>query len=94
MPHKVDIDSFVPTLARNELFYFIARVCMIAGLPIAGFVGARIITQVDTLQSALTEQNIAIKVMSATVNSKLDTNVSQLTDHELRLRTLERAPTK
>jgi len=89
MPH--DVDSFVPSLARNELFYFIARICMIAGLPIAGFVGTRLISQADALQNAVAEQNISIKVLSATVNGKLDANLTQLTDHELRLRTLERA---
>jgi hypothetical protein len=41
-----NLDDVVPKIARNELFYFIARVCMIAasliGVPFAGFIGARI----------------------------------------------------
>lgn len=86
------IDTAVPRIARNEMFYFIARVCMIASLPIGGFFGQRIISQADALQLTVTQQNIDIKVLSAIVNSKLDANVAQLTDHELRLRSLERSP--
>jgi hypothetical protein len=85
-----NLDETVPKIARNELFYFIARVCMIASLPVAGFFGARIISQADALQTTVSQQNIDIKVLSATVNSKLDANLSQLTDHELRLRAIER----
>lgn len=84
-----DLDDAVPSLARNELFYFIARVCMILSIPLGSFFGARMIAQADALQAAQNEQNINIKVLSATVKDRLDANVTQLTDHELRLRTLE-----
>lgn len=87
---RADIDNAVPKIARNEMFYFIARICMMASLPLAGFLGARLINQADALQSSVTDQNVQIRVLSATVKDKLDANVSQLSDHELRLRSLER----
>lgn len=84
------IDNAVPKLARNEMFYFIARVCMIVSLPLAGFLGTRMIAQADILQASVIQQNVDIRVLSATVKDKLDAHVNQLADHELRLRTLER----
>lgn len=84
----------VPKIARNELFYFIARLCMILasviGAPAAGFMLTRIINQADVLQATVLEQTITIKVLSATVKDKLDSSVAQLSDHELRIRSLER----
>lgn len=85
------LDQAVPKLARNELFYFIARVCMMASIPIMGFFGSRIITQADALQLTVQQQSVDIKVLSAIVNQKLDTIVSQSSDHEIRLRQLERS---
>lgn len=86
-----DAENAVPKIARNEMFYFIARVCMIISIPLAGFLGGRIITLTDNLQTSLIQQNVDIRVLAATVKDKLDANVTQLSDHELRLRSLERA---
>lgn len=83
-------DEFVPKLARNELFYFIARVCMIMSLPLIGFFGTRTINQADALQLTVIQQNVELRVLSAQVKDRLDTDVKQLSDHELRLRSLER----
>lgn len=85
-----EIDKSVPKIARNEMFYFIARACMIATIPLISFFGARIITQADALQSTVQQQTIDIRVFSATVQEKLNVGIGQLTDHELRLRQLER----
>ena len=85
-----EVDKNVPKIARNEMFYFIARVCMMASLPLGGFFGARLISQADAMQAALAQQNIELRVLSATVNDRLSGNVAQLSDHELRLRQLER----
>lgn len=85
-----NIDRVVPKAARNELFYFIARICMILSVPIGGYFAQRMVTQADALQSTVAQQNIDIKVLSAIVNSKLDAHLSQLTDHELRIRSVER----
>jgi hypothetical protein len=82
-----EIDKAVPKIARNEMFYFIARLCMMATIPLVAFFGTRIISQADALQTSVSEQNIAIKILSY----KLDGNVSQLSDHELRLRQIERS---
>lgn len=78
-------DEFVPRIARNELFYFVARVCMIVSLPLVGFFGSRIISQADALQAIVAQQNIDLKVLSF----KLDADIGKLSDHELRLRALE-----
>lgn len=89
-----DLETAVPQIARNEMFYFIARICMICGtvigVPMAGFLMTRIINQADALQMSVAQQNVDIRVLSATVKDRLDNNVRQLSDHELRLRSLER----
>ena len=85
-----DLENAVPKLARNEIFTFVARICMMVSIPLAVGFGSRLISQIDTLQAAQIEQNVSIKVMSATVRDRLDSNISQLSDHELRLRSLER----
>jgi hypothetical protein len=87
-------EDYVPKIARNEMFYFIARASTLAatliGLPLAGFMLSRVVSQADALQLSVTQQNVEIRVLSATLKSQLDNDVKQLTDHELRLRALER----
>lgn len=78
-------DDYVPRLARNELFYFVARVCMIVSMPLVGFFGSRIISQADALQTIVAQQNTDLKVLGF----KLDADIGKLSDHELRLRALE-----
>lgn len=83
-------DDAVPKIARNEMFYFIARICMMASLPLGGWFGTRIVNQADVLQTAVMQQNIDIRVLQTTIKDKLDAHVNQLSDHELRIRQLER----
>lgn len=88
-----DLDN-VPRIVKNETFYFFARVCMIAaslvGLPVAGYLLTRVIGQADAITLQLSEQNVSVKVLSATVNDRLSNNFQTLSDHELRLRALEK----
>jgi hypothetical protein len=81
-----EIDKAVPKIARNEMFYFIARVCMIASLPLISFFGSRIVSQADALQTSVTQQNIDLRILTL----KIDGNINQISDHELRLRQIER----
>lgn len=85
--------DYVPKVVRNEMFYAFARVCMIVatmvGLPLAGWMMNRIMLQVDDTSKAVVQQNVAVQVLTATVNDKLNSNFTTLTDHELRLRALE-----
>lgn len=91
-----DPDKLVPKAVRNEIFYFIARFSMIVanlvGLPIAGWLLIRIVTQADNLQATVLEQTVTLRVLNSTVKDKLEANVQQLSDHELRIRALERRP--
>lgn len=87
-------EDYVPKIARNELFYFVARastlIATLIGLPIAGFMLSRVITQADALNATVVQQNVDIKVLSSQVNDRLASDLRQLSDHELRLRALER----
>lgn len=87
-------EDLVPKIARNELFFFIARASMlfatVIGLPAAGFMLSRIINEADALTLSVTQQNVEIRVLSATLKDRLDQDGKELTDHELRLRSLER----
>lgn len=88
-------EDYVPKIARNELFYFVARASTLIatgiGLPVAAFLLSRVISQADALQSSVTQQNVEIRVLSATVRDRLDNDLKSIGDHELRLRSLERA---
>lgn len=94
MGEDIKPDDYVPKLARNELFYFIARastlVATFIGLPLAGWMLSRAVSQADILNSQVTQQNIEIRVLSATIRDRFDNDLKQLSDHELRIRALER----
>lgn len=88
-----DLDN-VPRIVKNESFYLFARLCMIVativGAPAAGYMLTRVIAQADTIASQVQEQSISVKVLTATVNDRLSNNLMTLSDHELRLRALEK----
>lgn len=87
-------DDKVPAIVRNEWFYLIARFCMIAvatvGIPTVGFMLSRAIATADEIRAAVTEQNISIRLLSAEMRLRLENDGKNITDHELRLRQLER----
>lgn len=95
MQHEPDGLDDVPRILHNERFYAIARISMIVasvvGLPIAGGLLTRIVSQADAITSQVQEQNVALKILSVTVSEKLNSNFTTLTDHELRLRALEKS---
>lgn len=88
-------EDYVPKIARNELFYFVARastlMATLIGLPIAGWMLSRAITQADLLSLQVSAQTIELRVLTATLKEQRDQDVRQLTDHELRIRALEHA---
>lgn len=86
----METESYVPKIVRNEFFYFIARLCMILSLPIGGYVATRAIAQADEIKSQLQVQSIQLQILSATVKQQLDSDTKTLSDHELRIRGLER----
>lgn len=87
-------EDYVPKIARNELFYFVARASTLIasgiGLPIAGWMLTRVITQADALNASQIQQNIELKVLSSRIEDRLSSDLRQLSDHELRLRAVER----
>lgn len=93
-----DLDNAVPKIARNEMFYFIARGCMIfatvVGMPMAGWMLSRVTGQIDKIEQSQFEQTITLRVLSATLNEKLEGGIKTLSDHELRIRGLERGSQK
>lgn len=86
----------VPRIVRNETFYAFARISMIVlsvvGAPVGGYLLSRVISQSDAMTLKIEEQNVAVKVLSATVSDRLSNNLATLSDHELRLRSLEKRP--
>lgn len=88
-------DEYVPKIARNEIFYFVARmstlVATFIGLPIAGWMLSRAVQTSDVLTAQVAQQNVQLSVLSATIKDRLDGDLRQLTDHELRIRQLERS---
>lgn len=88
-------DDIVPKIARTEVFYFFARVCMIMasllGAPLAIVMLNRVVSQSDAMQATLIQQNVDLRVLSSRVDDRLNADLSKLSDHELRIRSLERA---
>ena len=87
-------DDGVPKFFRNELFYFIARASMLfgslIGLPVAGYMLTRIINASDAIAAQVSEQAVAIKVLTTTTGFRIDNSDKILIDHEARIRLLER----
>lgn len=85
----MNIESKVPTIVRNEMFYAFARVCMVlttvVGVPALGFTLNRVVDAADKISDQLQKQNVAIILLSSEVKFRF----SSLDDHESRLRKLE-----
>lgn len=79
----------IPAIIRNEFFYAFARLCMITitlvGVPIAAYVGNRIITQNDAIRDQVQAQNVALILLTSEVKFRF----ANVEDHEHRLRKLE-----
>jgi hypothetical protein len=88
-----DLDN-IPRIVKNETFFLFARVCMIVastvGLPIAGFMLSRVVAKADDIEALVRNQGIEIRVISETIKLKDENNSKSVTDHELRIRQLER----
>lgn len=76
----------VPRVVKNETFYLFARVCMIVCLPVLGFMIQRVITQADAITLQVQQQNTTLQLLTASMQERF----SSLSDHESRLRRLER----
>jgi hypothetical protein len=94
MPAKNPLDD-VPRIIHNEWFYAFARLCMVAatliGLPTAAAMLSRVVSQADAMAHQVQEQGVSIRLLNATVSEKLNSNFATVTDHELRLRALEKS---
>lgn len=87
-------DDKIPRAVKNEWFYLFARMCGIfltlIGLPLMGAMLSRAVASADEIRSQLTEQNITLRLLSSEVKIRFDNDGKNITDHEIRLRTLER----
>lgn len=88
------IDEKVPRAVRNEMFYFIARACsilvMTIGVPVTGFMLSRAVASADELAKLVSLQSVQIQLLSSEVRIRLDNDNKTISDHELRLRSMER----
>jgi hypothetical protein len=91
---KIPDEGLIPKIVKNEWFYLIARLCMVAlmsvGLPIATWMINRVITKADEISSAVTAQNVELKILSQSVEFRLRADADMIRDHEARLRFVER----
>lgn len=71
----------IPALIRNEFFYAFARLCMIAAMPLLGFV----LSKANDIAETVAKQNVALQLMTQEVHIRF----THLDDHEQRLRRLE-----
>lgn len=85
-----DLEKFVPKAARNEFFYFIARVAMLITCTVGTFMLSRVITQNDVMASNLASLTVDVKLLDQSVKTSIANQGDQLRDHELRLRQNER----
>lgn len=71
----------IPGIIRNEFFYAFARLCMIASVPLLGFV----LSKADDIASTVAKQNVALQLLTQEVHFRF----ANVDDHEQRLRRLE-----
>lgn len=87
-------DDKIPRVVRNEWFYLVARIATLfitfVGLPAGGWMLSRAVASADEIRSQLVEQNLSLRLLSSEVKLRFDNDGKNITDHELRLRTLER----
>lgn len=87
-------DDKVPRVVKNEWFYLLARVATlfltVVGLPAGGWMLSRAVASADEIRAQLTEQNITLRLLSSEVKIRFDNDGKNITDHEIRLRSLER----
>lgn len=71
----------IPRVVRNEFFYLFARLCMIAAIPLLGFV----LSRANDIADTVAKQNVALQLITQEVRFRF----TNLDDHEQRLRRLE-----
>lgn len=87
-------------IVNNKLLTIFARIAIISattiGLPICGWIGLRVISYADAINSQITAQNLQLNLLQQTVQNGLDrakadkdTMQAELNDHEHRIRVLE-----
>lgn len=90
------LEDKIPRAVKNEYFYLAARISTFfvafIGLPILGWMLSRAVASADEIRTQLTEQNITMRILSSEVKIRFDNDGKNITDHEIRLRTLERKP--
>lgn len=71
----------IPRVVRNEFFYLFARLCMIAAIPLMGF----LLSKANDIADTVSKQNVALLL----ITQKVEFRLTNLDDHEQRLRRLE-----
>lgn len=83
-------ENKIPRAVKNEWFYLIARVCMILSVPIGGFFMQRALAKADEISSQLSAQNVDLRLLTTRVEFQMKNDADKLSDHEIRLRQIER----
>lgn len=77
----LEAEQKIPRIVKNEFFYLFARLCMIATVPLLGFV----LSKANDIAETVAKQNVALQLMTQEVHFRF----THLDDHEQRLRRLE-----
>jgi len=80
----------IPVAVRNEFFYLFARLCMIfvtvIGVPFGTWMLSRVIAKADEISAQVSE----LRNFTGIVSYRLERDSKELSDHEIRIRGLER----
>lgn len=71
----------IPAIIRNEFFYAFARLCMVAAIPLMGF----LLSKANDIAETVSKQNVALQLLSQEVHYRF----TNLDDHEQRIRRIE-----
>lgn len=86
----------IPAVVKNEWFYLVARMSTLfvtfVCIPLMFWMLNRAVASADEIRAVITEQNVTLRLLSSEMKLRFDSDGKNLTDHELRLRTLERRP--
>lgn len=75
------LETKVPGIIRNEFFYAFARLCMVAAVPLMGWM----LSRAGDIADKVEKQSTALQLMTQEVRYR----TGHIEDHEQRLRRLE-----
>lgn len=79
----------VEKAAENALLKLAARLCMIAVLPVGGFLGGSVLMKVDRTAESTIRLEESVKGLERRFDSRFDAQGDRISDHDRRIGKLE-----